>query len=250
MQRAELIKEFTKTKDLSRKTTSGSFKQTQKWHIYDDIPPFEELDLDDVSVTYPAVVDVVNADTLTTALEVVKEGLSPLVLNMASDFCPGGGVAKGCRAQEEELFRRSNYHQCTNRKFYPIKDDEFITTDKVLVLKDENYNVLHDYVEVDFIAVAAVRKPHTDGTEYYNDAEEELMKAKIDAIFRYGVYQEKDSLVLGALGCGAFYNPPEAVRDLFQESLKRYGKYFKKVVFAVLSEGRNPNYEVFKTLAT
>jgi uncharacterized protein (TIGR02452 family) len=251
MQRQELVKVFKDTQLLSRKTTSGCYKQSTKWSMEDDLPPYEHLmketelyALDDSSV------EVVNADTLTTTLGLIAEGFHPLVLNMASDYVAGGGVAKGSRAQEEELFRRTNYDQCSNKKLYPIADKEFIVTEGVSIIKDENYDVLHEYDTADFIAVAAVRKPRSNGTEYSNDEEREIMKVKIDAIFRYAVYQEADSLVLGALGCGAFYNPPKAVCALFKESLERYGKYFQKIVFAVLSEGNNRNYDVFKSLAT
>ena len=63
-------------------------------------------------------------------------------------------------------------------------------------------------------------------------------------IFKVGIVNGHDSLVLGALGCGAFRNPPDEVCRLFIDSCKVYGKYFKKVGFAILSLGTN-NLEIF-----
>lgn len=255
MQRQELVKVYKDTQRLARQTTSHNYKQSQKWNIDTDLPDDEDLfdDAADQKRDRPALVNVVNADTLTTAIDhLVNDNLNPLVLNMASDFCPGGGVAKGCRAQEEQLFRCTNYCWCTNNNLYPIKDNEFIITDDVQVIKDENYNILRDYYQFDFIAVAAVRKPlltYNDGqAQYMKKEDQHKMQAKIDAIFRYAIYQEKDSLVLGALGCGAFGNPPEQVCDMFQKAINKYRNYFDQITFAVLSDEGNPNYNIFKQL--
>lgn len=179
-------------------------------------------------------------------------GQDPLVLNLASCYCPGGGVVKGCRAQEEELFRCTNYCLCTNRSLYPIKSDEFIITDHVSIIKDENYNRLRDYREFDFIAVAAVRKPpliyHAVPSQYMEDEDRKLMEDKIDAIFRYAVFHERGTLLLGALGCGAYGNPTELVRDMFQNALNKYRNYFDHITFAVLSLNKNTNFKIFSSL--
>jgi uncharacterized protein (TIGR02452 family) len=249
MQRQELVKVFNDTKAVSRKTTSGSYKQSEKWDTEEDIPPYDTVIEDAVPSEVNVQINVVNGDTLTAAQKLIAEGLEPLVLNMASDYCPGGGVAKGSRAQEEEIFRCTNYDQCSNRKLYPIGTTELIVTENVDIIKDEDYGLLHDYVKADFIAIAALRNPRSNGSDYLDKDAQEIMRAKIDSIFRYAVYQEKDCMVLGALGCGAFHNPPKAVCALFKESLDRYGKYFRKIVFAVLSGDKNCNYDVFKSLA-
>jgi len=173
---------------------------------------------------------------------------------MASNTTPGGGVALGAKAQEEVLFRCTNYDLCTNRKFYPLSDDEFVVTEDVTVIKDQDYNTLlkAEYAKFDFIAMAAPRKPpliYEDGNPIYMFEEDEaLMRDKIDAIFRYAVYQGTVSLVLGALGCGAYGNPVKQVRDMFQQAIDKYRFYFDNITFAVLAEGKNPNYDVFRDL--
>lgn len=255
LRKEELVKIYRDTVTHCKRNTSGSYKQSELWS-FDDLPPDSALTDELTELDQPAVVTVVNADTLTTANELVDEGLNPLVLNMASNICPGGGVKRGSRAQEEELFRRTNYDKCTNRKFYPIGNDQFIVTEDVTVVKDEAYNLLRDPFKLDFIAIAAIRQPaldyntSNDQPQYMDDEDYKLMEQKIDAIFRYAAYQEKDSLVLGALGCGAFGNPCSRVANMFKEALERYRKYFVKITFAVLSLDRNPNYDAFKHLAT
>ena len=56
-------------------------------------------------------------------------------------------------------------------------------------------------------------------------------------------------LILGAFGCGAFNNPPELVAECFRRQLveRGYGRYFRKVVFAIKRNQRgNDNLEAFR----
>lgn len=50
----------------------------------------------------------------------------------------------------------------------------------------------------------------------------EPIKNKIRTIFRIGLIHGHDSLVLGALGCGAFRNPPRHVARLFHEVMDEH----------------------------
>lgn len=248
MRREELAKVYRDTVRLVARTTSGSYKQSEKWS-FKDLPPTIEDMLDGEPMPEGAgAVDVVPDDTLNVTADLIAKGWKPLVLNMACVFKEGGGVTRGAGAQEEEIFRRSNYNQCANRSLYPMKKDEFIVTEGVTIVKDDGYNVLHDYFQADFIAMAAIRKPplNHEGV-YYDDDDEEVMKAKVDAIFRYAAYQGYDSVVFGALGCGAYGNPPHLVRDMFQASIDKYRSFFELITFAVL-ERRDSNYSIFKEL--
>ena len=252
------VKIYKDTQRISR-NTSGSFKQSTRY-TDGDVPTLEDIiemaidDEDYQPYDEPAVIRVVDDDTLNVAVDMLDSGFEPLVLNMASDWKAGGGVVKGSRAQEEELFRRTNYCACVNAKFYPLESPgDFVVTEGVQVLKDDEYRAIYQKQDLflDFIAMPAVRKPGLHGgVDYLYEEDREAMELKIDLIFRYAVLEEKDSLVLGALGCGAFRNPSDKVRDMFRAALKRYECYFKEIVFAVLSGSENTNYSIFESLCS
>ena len=67
-------------------------------------------------------------------------------------------------------------------------------------------------------------------------AEEEGTRRKIDAVLAAGVVHGHDSLVLSALGCGAFANPPTAMSRLFREACKRYARSFRRIDFAIVDD--------------
>lgn len=64
------------------------------------------------------------------------------------------------------------------------------------------------------------------------------IKNKIRTIFRIGLVHGHDSLVLGALGCGAFRNPPRRVARLFHEVMDEpeFKNRYRLIVFAILDD--------------
>jgi uncharacterized protein (TIGR02452 family) len=81
---------------------------------------------------------VINADCLDVALNMITRGLNPLVLNMASDYQPGGGWQRGSGAQEECLFRRSSLHMALEpkkRQYYPLPELGAIYTPNAYVFR-------------------------------------------------------------------------------------------------------------------
>src|SRR5690606_23862087 len=54
-------------------------------------------------------VHVLDRDTVDCAIDIIKKGYNPLLLNMSDIKTSGGAVEMGSVAQEENLFRRSNY---------------------------------------------------------------------------------------------------------------------------------------------
>jgi len=186
-------------------------------------------------------ITIENADTFDMAIEFCAEGLNPLVLNMASNFKPGGGVASGKTAQEECLFRRSNAFMTHPHKWYPLGMNDVIYSPEVHIIKDSKYEMLTKSARctVGMIAVAALRNPTlSNGSAttggVYNPRGYSTMVMKIESIFKTAIYHGHDSLVLGALGCGVFKNPPKQVAEIFKQMVDKYGWYFKKIGFAIL----------------
>ena len=58
-----------------------------------------------------------------------------------------------------------------------------------------------------------------------------------------------DALILGAFGCGAFANDPNAVAKACKDALQDYRQYFSLVEFAVYCRpGETENYDAFKRI--
>ena len=67
-------------------------------------------------------------------------------------------------------------------------------------------------------------------------------RRKLNMLLAAAVASRNRVLILSALGCGAFKNPPEDIAALFREVLPRYAHCFDKVIFAITG----PNFAVFK----
>jgi uncharacterized protein (TIGR02452 family) len=199
----------------------------------------------------PAEITVVNRDTFRVCQDLIeaKKGYSVCALNMASSYHPGGGWEKGSMAQEEELFRRSNYFLTLKHHFYPLKPGCVVYSPLISIIKDEDYEDLRRPVSVAMIAAAAPKYPdaQVDSNKvmrYSHRKDFETVKQTIDLMFQVASDHRHDVLVLGAWGCGCYGNPPHDVIDIFNWALQRYSRCFKKIVFAVLSK-RDDNFELF-----
>lgn len=145
------------------------------------------------------------------------------------------------------MFRRSNYYKCLPKDIYPLKNDEIVYNNSVYVIKDNNYNLLNNPFETACIACAAIKNPKLskDKMKYANPEDKQLMEDKIRMIFQVGYLCGHDSLILGALGCGAYYNPIMEVIEIFNKVLKDYNGCFKMIGFPIYSVKDN-NYDYFK----
>ncbi len=124
---------------------------------------------------YKTTFEVVNQDSLCAAKAFAIRGKRPLVLNLANAKTPGGGVRKGSRAQEEGIFRCTNYDDALNpnvnpvlerqltlknragKKLYRIPETGAILTPHVTVIRNarDRYAFLDKPFEVDMLASAA-----------------------------------------------------------------------------------------------
>jgi len=209
-------------------------------------------DLNSLRDKHATVVNVVEGDCLVTALQLQEKGFNPVVLNMASCWKPGGGVKNGAGAQEENLFRRTNYfmHLTENHVMnskYPTSLYAGIYSPNVSVIKgaeSDKYELLPVASKMSFIAVAALKSPELNMLghklpQYHTDSKV-IMQGKIRTILTLAVIGGHDCPVLSAFGCGAYHNPPNAVASLFKEVIENdFRGVFKKVVFAIIEDNNS-----------
>lgn len=173
---------------------------------------------------------------------------SVAVLNLASERSPGGGWQKGALAQEECLCYRSSLYLSLTSSFYPIPAQAAIYTPNVLLIRSSmasGHALLTPATSpsslpaVSVISAAALRKPalSDDASTFKNPGARALTKRKIRLVLRMAALQKHTKLVLGALGCGVFANPPADVATCFLEVFNEaefQGGWWEEVVFAVL----------------
>lgn len=187
----------------------------------------------------PPKIYVEEIDTLQKAREM---GPDCAILNMASYFKPGGGVLNGAKAQEEDICRRSNlYWSLLHFKDrYPIPKFGGIYTRGITVFKSVGqYNLLHDPFTCSCISFPGIKleDPGNIGNE---EKYKVTLRGKIRGILRIAVLKRHGKLVLGALGCGAYKNPPVLVAEAFKEVLeeKEFEGRFEEICFAILPDKR------------
>ncbi|MGB7128076.1 MAG: TIGR02452 family protein [Candidatus Rhabdochlamydia sp.] len=206
-------------------------------------------------------IKVINGDTIDVALELKNEGYNPVAMNMANENHPGGGVERGAAAQEESLFRRSNYHEslCLTENphlknqmphGYHIPERGVVYSPDVQVFRASEKKGFAFIAPktISFIAVAAYNlgSPRNKIDPHSQDYAIG-MKEKIKSFLRVAYFRGHDAVVLGALGCGAFKNDPKIVAQFFKEVLQEneFAGRFKKIVFAVIDDHNGTNFQPF-----
>lgn len=198
-----------------------------------------------------SVIQVYDMDTIDCALMFDR----PLVLNMADDIYPGGWVNMGSFAQEESLFRRTNLHLTLTKDLYPLYYDEALYSPDIRVLKSSELVLYPDPVPtLDFIACPAVKYPLLTEEDELSEEDCVQLARKIRTILQVAKIHGHDTVIFGAMGCGAWQNPAKCVARVFKEVLQEYDGWLPNYVFAILkdveydseSEDGGSNYDVFK----
>lgn len=190
----------------------------------------------------------------------------PAVLNFASDTSPGGGFERGAMAQEEALCYRSSLFLSFHKTYYPFAPLQGLYTRDVVIIRSsmsDGHAILAptvaavDLPVVSVVSIAAIRRPKLedaqtisgDQRKIFKDTEDRMLtKKKMRLALRIAASKGHESLVLGALGCGAFRNPVEEIADVWKEVLGEDefdGGWWKEVWFAVLDPNNEGNFELF-----
>ncbi|KAF7594176.1 hypothetical protein BBP40_010025 [Aspergillus hancockii] len=226
----------------------------------------------------PATIKVINEDTLNAAIYLLKKHRSkstPAIVNFANRHSPGGGWMNGAVAQEEAICYRSSLALSLTPSHYPLGTGEALYTPDVIVLRRDmasGHTLLvpeipvHRLPVVSALTVAALNQPKVrtfdmrkdrpemglqcrDKHVFHHDKDRGITKAKMRLVLRIAAEHGHDQLVLGALGCGVFANPPEDVAHCWLEVLREdefSGNWWREIVFAVYDPTNNGNYEIFQ----
>lgn len=185
------------------------------------------------------------------------------VLNLASDRKPGGGWRYTLsKTQEEALCYSSTLYATLKPEWYPFPNTgpgscAGIMSPNVVVFKDTLDRDLIDLPAeqrhvVAVITVAAPCHPRlADGREDFGDPSElEDLREKILLVLRLAAVHGVTSLVLGAMGCGAYGCPPHAVAREMKMALEKdeFTGWFQTIEFAVYAAGPSgqQNFDVFR----
>jgi nicotinate (nicotinamide) nucleotide adenylyltransferase len=219
---------------------------------------------------YNTEFDCFNDDTVDVAYGLIIDGYNPAILNLASNYRPCGGYDDKKSSQEESLCHSSTLSQSlyqygnpdargvkesglTNlvSGVYPL-DINFggIYSSNVCFFrnnKSKYYTIKEKPFDCSVITVASLSNRKTDKyinqeAIYFNNDGTltanglEIEKNKIRTIYRIGLENNHDSLVLGAFGCGVFNLIPSEVAQLFLDVLNEdeFKNKYKKIVFAIL----------------
>ncbi|KAK1467690.1 hypothetical protein CCUS01_06957 [Colletotrichum cuscutae] len=220
-----------------------------------------------------AKIKIVNEDSLNAAIELAArrpDGGRVAVLNMASDIHAGGGWLKGAIAQEEAMCYRSSLYLSLHKRYYPFKRRGGLYTPDVVVIRGDmasGHKLLvprvayDDLPVVSVLSIAAIRRPDVvkrkistpagdeEVYEFAKETDRTLTMSKMRLCLRMAASRGHSLLVLGALGCGAFRNPPEEIVKCWLEVLGEAefgGGWWREVWFAVYDRKNEGNFEVFK----
>lgn len=222
---------------------------------------------------------VINQDCLEMARDFTALGEKVALINFASPIEPGGGFSEGTSGQEEHIcyrtelsgFMENQIDRFTNDQggcYFPLntpsRSGGLIHTPNVQVFRasqKEGFRFLDHPFKIGVLtSPAPVRPPLKTTHSGIGFAKEEtrddmyiLIRTQLQAAYTNGY----NSLVLGAFGCGAFRNPPEAVARIYHELFSsEFSGVFNYVGFAILDdserETHNPrgNIRPFQELFT
>ncbi len=189
---------------------------------------------------YETIIHVEDIDSIDCGLALQEQGLNPIVLNLADPSYPGGQVDFGAATQEESLFRRTNLCRTLSLKphLYPIGDGETVVSPGVCVFKSSEgsgWQAITPHLRyLDFVACPGIIQPRiVEGRLRSIDVEKYRVKA--ETILQSALHNDNDSIVLSALGCGAFNGPPIHIAEIFRDVLTdEFPGEFKTVCFAIL----------------
>ncbi len=197
-------------------------------------------------------------DCLTVTRDCAERGLNPIVVDAASDGHFGGGYKHGAGAQEENMCRRGGLsfavdtaHGLQQQNFYPLSSNgehAGLYVSNVPVFRGEEgegYPYLDKPFETAVAVVAAynfgpksrIQLDNSTGESRIPKHEAIETQEKLRTVFEMAIQNGHDSVVLVALGCGAFANPPKHISEMMMELItEEFPHSFKEIHIAIIED--------------
>lgn len=188
-----------------------------------------------------------DTDTVSSIFNHYNEG-RVAALNFASYKNAGGCFLGGSTAQEECLCHASYLYNVLKEcnSYYAYNNEHknnALYTNRALYTKNIRFFKNQKSVCCDIITCAA---PNYYAAYKYRRMDKEsnstALKQRIKFVLDVAEYNNVDTLILGAFGCGVFGQDPREVATIFNKELKTHN--FNKIIFAIPS-GHNDNYYWF-----
>lgn len=204
-------------------------------------------------------IEVTGETTLEAAKRVYQKnnGTIPFALNFANGFQPGGGFLVGAVAQEESLARASSLYTCLTAKMEMYEfnqrqrtqfaSDWMIYSPQVPVFRNDDSSFIDEPYYVTFLTSPAVCVRGLTQAELENgDLIYSTNRERIRKILWLANQKGHQTLILGAWGCGAFWNNVQDIAETFNDLLKgEFANCFERVIFAIYDT--TPAQKVYKT---
>ncbi len=219
------------------------------------------------SGSYRTKLFLANKDCLRIAQDCAERKLNPIVVDAASEDHFGGGYLKGDAAQEENIIRRTGLclaldpsHKVQQKDFYPLTkygEHAALYVANVPVFRGEEskgYPYLNDPFEISVAVVAAEnfnvdhqkRKGIQNPKQLIEDTEGGLSmppdsvvktKKKLCTVLEMAHLNQHKSIVLVAVGCGAFHNPPSQVCEILMQLItEQFPHSFEEIHIAIIED--------------
>ena len=191
----------------------------------------------------PIKIDLVTGNMINHAIRLSSKNRVAL-LNMANGYTAGGGFLDGCRAQEEQLCCRSNLFIRLKLAFskYNLEGTNILQK-KAMITP----NVKFEFGKSSINIISAAAKRYSSEKEalscptFIKECENlwfSILDTASNSLIPNGRLIKNDILVLGAIGCGAFHNPPDIVSKCLINVLDKYKNEIgiKKIVIVVMND--------------
>lgn len=211
-------------------------------------------------------ISITSEKTHEAGFRLLQEHKTVGLINCANASNLGGGVRNGLTAQEEDLMRAFPELWISYLRYMEENSEKrYIAPTEILVTKfpkengelvalaaaapsffcgfDKNTDaVFHKADAQRYLGgVVGVYKESNDKVRITKDGYVELMSETIRNLLRAARNSGVEVLVLGALGCGVYNNPPKVVAKIFRDILNEndeeagflWKNHFKRIVFAI-----------------